>query len=174
MAIDTENKRRSVAHILPVPDSDIDQADRQQVAWIYSGILVIQLLGEVLSRIYEVPTEDRIYEVPAENRIYDVPTEDRIYEVMMTTETHFTKDPAGIIDYTVRWRTWLPSGDTISASSWILPAGITKVSEANNTIDAVIFLASGTLGQIYLVTNRVVTFGGRQNDQTISILIEDK
>jgi hypothetical protein len=84
MAIDTENKRRSVVHVLPVPDSDIDQADRQQVAWIYSGILVIQLLGEVQSRLYNVPAEDRIYEVPSEGeRIYNVPSEDRIYEVLL-------------------------------------------------------------------------------------------
>lgn len=92
----------------------------------------------------------------------------------MTAETHFGKDPAGIIDYTVRWTSWLPSGDTISTSSWTVPAGIVKVSESNTTTDAVIFLASGTLGQIYEVTNRIVTAGGRQNDQTISILIEEK
>lgn len=92
----------------------------------------------------------------------------------MTAETHFTKDPAGIIDYTVRWSSWLPSGDTILSSSWAVPAGIVKVSEANTTTDAVIFLASGTVGQIYEPTNRIITAGGRQNDQTISILIEEK
>jgi hypothetical protein len=93
----------------------------------------------------------------------------------MTAETHFTKDPAGIIDFTIRWTSWLPSGDAISSSEWLLPAPeIVKVSEANTTTDAIIFLASGTLGVIYPVTNRIVTAGGRQNDQTISILIEDK
>lgn len=92
----------------------------------------------------------------------------------MTALTHFTKDPAGIIDYTVRWASWLPSGDTVSSSSWTVPPGIVKVSEANDTVDAVIFLASGTVGQIYEVTNRIITAGSRQNDQTISILIEDK
>jgi len=82
MAIDTENKRRSIAHILPIPDSDINQADRQQVTWIYSGILVIQLLGEVQARIYNVPAEDRVYVVPSdEKRIYNVPAEDRVYVV---------------------------------------------------------------------------------------------
>lgn len=82
MAIDTENKRRSIARILPLPDSDINQADRQQAAWIYSGILAIQLLGEVQSRIYNVPAEDRVYIVPnGESRIYNVPAEDRICEV---------------------------------------------------------------------------------------------
>jgi hypothetical protein len=93
----------------------------------------------------------------------------------MAVETHLPpKDPAGIIDYGVRWTNWLPSGDTISSSSWTVPAGLVKVSEANTTTDAIIFLASGTVGQIYEVTNRIATAGGRQNDQTISILIEEK
>ncbi len=91
----------------------------------------------------------------------------------MTAETFFVKDPGGIIDYTVRWTTWL-NGDTISSSAWTIPAGITKVSEANTTTDAVIFLASGTVGTINEITNRVITAGGRQNDQTLSILIEEK
>lgn len=39
MAVDTENKRRSTLRVLPVPDGEIDQADRQQV-WVYSGIPV--------------------------------------------------------------------------------------------------------------------------------------
>lgn len=39
MAVDTENKRRSVLHNLPAPDGTVDQPDRQQVTWNYSGIL---------------------------------------------------------------------------------------------------------------------------------------
>lgn len=82
MAIDTENKRRNIGHILPVPDNDINQADRQQVARIYSGILVIQLLGEVFTRLYNVPAEDRIYVVPDEEEyIFNILAEDRIHEV---------------------------------------------------------------------------------------------
>ena len=46
MAIDTALKRGSAVHVmmpwrsmLPVPDSTIDQADRQVVPFMYSGIL---------------------------------------------------------------------------------------------------------------------------------------
>ncbi len=39
MAIDTEDKRRSVIHILPDPDGEaLTEADRKQVVWIYSGL----------------------------------------------------------------------------------------------------------------------------------------
>jgi len=35
MAIDTEDKRRSVVANLPVPDSFIDIGDRRQITWNY-------------------------------------------------------------------------------------------------------------------------------------------
>ncbi len=47
MAIDTENKRRSIVGLggigvmLPVPDTVIDQGDRQQIAGYYRGILAL-------------------------------------------------------------------------------------------------------------------------------------
>jgi hypothetical protein len=48
MALDTANKRGSALStargwlpILPVPDGAIGQADRQQAAWCYAGILAI-------------------------------------------------------------------------------------------------------------------------------------
>jgi hypothetical protein len=94
---------------------------------------------------------------------------------MTTVEPHFIKDPNGIIDYTVRWTSWLGTGDTISSSSWIMPAGdIVQVATSNSTVDAVIRLASGTVGQLYEITNRIITANGEQNDQTISVLIRNK
>lgn len=38
MAIDTENKRRSVTGILPVADGTIDASDRAQACFIYCGL----------------------------------------------------------------------------------------------------------------------------------------
>jgi len=91
----------------------------------------------------------------------------------MTNISHFTKDPHATVQYTIRWTAWLGS-DTISSSSWTVPAGITNVSESNDTLDANIFLASGTVGTIYPVTNSIVTAAGQKNDQTISIFIQNK
>ena len=43
MAIDTEDKRRSVIHVLPIPDGELlTEADRKQVAWIYNGLPFIE------------------------------------------------------------------------------------------------------------------------------------
>ena len=38
MAVDTQNKRRSVIANLPVPDGAVSAADRIQTTWWYSGI----------------------------------------------------------------------------------------------------------------------------------------
>lgn len=38
MAVDTENKRRSVAKVLPVPDGTVAAADRGGTVWMYVGI----------------------------------------------------------------------------------------------------------------------------------------
>lgn len=51
--IDSEVKRRSVGshgttQVYPVPDGSLDQGDRQQVAWLYRGILanvIITVIG---------------------------------------------------------------------------------------------------------------------------------
>ncbi len=45
MAIDTEDKRRVAIGVLPVPDSDINRADRRHVLLIYRGILQAAVLG---------------------------------------------------------------------------------------------------------------------------------
>ncbi len=43
MAIDTEDKRRSIIGVLPIPDGEaITEADRKQVAWIYNGLPFIE------------------------------------------------------------------------------------------------------------------------------------
>ena len=46
MAIDTEDKRRSVVGVLPIPDGQsLTEADRKQVAWIYNGLPFIEPLS---------------------------------------------------------------------------------------------------------------------------------
>ena len=84
-----------------------------------------------------------------------------------------TKDPAAIIDYTVRWSQWLGT-DQISASDWIVEDGIVETLQTNTTGSATIWLASGTAGEAYRVTNRIQTIGGRQDDRTIVIPVGNR
>lgn len=85
----------------------------------------------------------------------------------------FLKDPNAILDYQINWATWLGT-DTISSSSWTAPTGITKVSDTSTTTTTTIWLSGGTAGASYEVVNRIVTAGGRTEDRSITIRIEER
>jgi hypothetical protein len=85
----------------------------------------------------------------------------------------FTKDPDAILDYAVDWSRWL-AGDTIAASVWIVPAGLTKVTESNTPTKAIVWLSGGSAGQTYTVTNRITTAAGRTEDRSFTIRVEER
>lgn len=86
----------------------------------------------------------------------------------------FVKDPDANLDYEVDWTAWLPDGDTITASLWIVPTGVTKTDEANTTATATVWLSGGTVGTNYDVTNRITTAAGRVDDRTIRIKVKQR
>lgn len=84
-----------------------------------------------------------------------------------------TKDPDAVLDYEIDWSTWLGS-DTISTSAWTVPAGLTKDSDTNTTTTATIWLSGGTAGEVYELTNHIVTAGGREQDQTVQLICAEQ
>ncbi len=86
--------------------------------------------------------------------------------------TTFYKDPDETLDYYIDWVTFL-AGDTISASTWIVPTGITQVSISNTTTRTTIWLSGGTIGESKLITNRITTAAGRIKEQKIFIVIAE-
>ena len=87
----------------------------------------------------------------------------------------FTKDPDAVLDYSVDWSAWL-AGDQISSSEWLLEEGaaIEKVTDTSTATGATVWLRGGNAATTYLVTNRIVTVGGRTDDRTISVKVEDR
>lgn len=85
----------------------------------------------------------------------------------------FVKDPDDTIDLPFNWVGFL-DGDTIDTSTFLLPDGLTSVSENNTTLTATIFVRGGDAGRMYRVTNRVTTAGGRQKDRTQYVLVEEE
>jgi hypothetical protein len=83
------------------------------------------------------------------------------------------KDPDAVLDYFYDWTGWL-SGDTIIASTWIVPTGLTKESESNTATGATIWVSGGTAGTNYPVTNRISTAAGRTEDRTSVIKCKDR
>lgn len=85
----------------------------------------------------------------------------------------FIKDPDEVLDYVIDWTATL-DGDTISTSTWTVPAGLTKDSSSNTTTAATIWLSGGTVNTDYAVLNRITTAGGRTLDKTLTFLIRAK
>ena len=84
--------------------------------------------------------------------------------------TNFKKDPDAILDYINDWSDWL-DGDTISTSTWTAEEGITVVSSTESNTTSTVWLSGGSVGTMYLVTNRIVTTAGRTDDRSIHIRI---
>lgn len=83
------------------------------------------------------------------------------------------KDPDAKLDYIIDWSEWLDT-DTISASDWVVPTGITEESDSNTTTTATIWLSGGVVGSVYAVANRITTVGGRIDDRTITVKVMNK
>lgn len=79
------------------------------------------------------------------------------------------KDPGESITYTMDWTAALNDGATISTSTWTVPAGITKVTDGIVTPGSVktsVQLSGGTAGQVFGVTNTIVTSDGETRERT--------
>ena len=83
------------------------------------------------------------------------------------------KDPDSTIDYEFKWGAFL-DGDTIDASVFLLPDGLTQVSSSLTDSTARIFVSGGTCGCVCRITNRITTAGGRVHDKTIKIAIREQ
>lgn len=81
------------------------------------------------------------------------------------------KDPDEVLDYQLDWSARL-GDDTISASLWIVPDGITKDSDSNTTTTTTVWLSGGSVStRPYSVVNRVTTAAGRVMEESVSINI---
>ena len=86
------------------------------------------------------------------------------------------KDKDAILDYQFDWTDWLDT-DTITASTWIVPTGITNEGESFSADSTLIWLSGGVTGETYEVVNRITTTGTsrpRIDDRTLTVGIVEK
>lgn len=82
----------------------------------------------------------------------------------------FEKAPGETLDYTIDWSAWLSGADTIAqAVVWAVPAGLTKVQQAQDTKRATVWISGGTVGQAYPVACLIETAEGRVANRFINI-----
>jgi hypothetical protein len=86
----------------------------------------------------------------------------------------YIKTPTANLDYSISWEDWLQDGETISASTWSVPTGITKGSDSFGDSAATIWVTDGTDGEDYDLINYIVTSAGRKDDRTIKIKVRAK
>jgi hypothetical protein len=84
------------------------------------------------------------------------------------------KDPNAVLDYKFDWSAWLAVSETITSSTWTVPAGITKQSDTHDTSSTTIWLTSGTAGITYMLVNEIVTNQGRTENRSLSLFLEDR
>src|SRR5215212_5077290 len=81
-----------------------------------------------------------------------------------------TKDPNSVELYTLDWTPHLGSGESITASTWTSPSGITVVDDDFTGTSTTLKLSGGTNGNEYYFTNHVVTAEGEYDwDFKISV-----
>ena len=87
----------------------------------------------------------------------------------------FEKDPQAVLDFVVDWSQWLGT-DTIATATWSdpAPAGITIVTSTKTNTECTVWLSGGTVDQVYSLTNKIVTVGGRTDERTIEIVIKNR
>lgn len=80
-------------------------------------------------------------------------------------------DPDDVLDYGFNWTEWL-NGDTIVSSVWFTKAEDAITEGANGKTDShddtrtKAWFSTGEAGKSYMVTNRIVTLGGRTKDRS--------
>ena len=88
----------------------------------------------------------------------------------------YTKDPSAVIDYQQDWSDWLAAGETITTSSWaVTPTTLSPLavdSDTETTTAATVWLSGGLAGQVYRVTNTIVTSAARTEQRSIVIRVE--
>ena len=86
----------------------------------------------------------------------------------------WTKDPGAKLDYHFDWINWLEPGETITASTFDVTAGITVESTEMVTTNTTVWLSGGRGGQNYQITNRITTSAGRVDERSIIIRVRDR
>lgn len=84
----------------------------------------------------------------------------------------FTKDPADTLDYQIDWSDFVALL-TISTSSWVVPSGITDVTDSHTSTAAIIRLSGGTAGTDYECVNQVTLSNGQISERSIKIRVRE-
>ena len=84
------------------------------------------------------------------------------------------KDPNEKLDYTIDWSAALVGTDTIVDSIWTVDSDLETSGTSYDTTKTVIWLAGGTDGVKYNISNRVTTAYGRIMERTVILKVKTR
>lgn len=84
----------------------------------------------------------------------------------------FNRDTLDIEDYCWDWELWL-DGDIIQSADFIIPTGLTKVTDTKTDTTATVWLSGGTINIAYQVSCTIVTVGGRTKNRSALFAMKD-
>lgn len=87
---------------------------------------------------------------------------------------YIEKDPYAILDYSLDFQNWMPSGDTITSITVSADAGITIDSTTNTDYIATANISGGTAGNIYNIEFKIVTTNGLRDSRNFRIKVLER
>ena len=79
--------------------------------------------------------------------------------------------PSELLDWTINWATRGLSNDTIASSRWAASSlDVTLSAPSQTTTTTTTWLSGGVAGNVYTITNSIVTSGGREMQETINYI----
>jgi len=86
------------------------------------------------------------------------------------------KDPAETLDFSMDWTDQLDlttPADTISTTTWTVPAGLTAGAQYQASGIATTWLSGGTAGTDYTLTCRITTAAGRVIERNVRLFVRE-
>jgi hypothetical protein len=93
---------------------------------------------------------------------------------------YIEKDPYSVLDYSLDWTNWMPSGDTISSITITAEtisgdaAPLTIDSSTNTNYIATANISGGTAGNIYNVEYKIDTTNGLKDSRNFRIKVVER
>lgn len=94
---------------------------------------------------------------------------------------HFIeKDPYAVLDYSLDWTNWMPSGDTISAISVTAEtisgdsAPLAIDSSTNTDFIVTANISAGTAGNVYNIEYKITTTNGLRDSRNFRIKVVER
>ncbi|QDP62449.1 MAG: hypothetical protein Unbinned3585contig1000_17 [Prokaryotic dsDNA virus sp.] len=94
--------------------------------------------------------------------------------------TYIEKDPYAVLDYSLDWTNWMPTGDTISsitvtAQTITGDASALAIDSSSNTNYIVTAtISGGTAGNIYNVEYKMITANGLRDSRNFRIKVLER